>query len=430
MGEPYKRELVEELRDVVRGSNWQCVGEVALLKQKKCQRVFVEEGEDLVLLHTAGKFYAMEALCAHEGGPLDDGDIEDLDGRAVVVCPWHSFEFDLETGESSSGLKQDVYRVETVGGEVYINIASDVSLYSNRQDRIPEEITTVPSSSSGKVCDPADKDSLTYWAVQILNTADPDNKVSLTEQIGELWRSGEITAVGYHKPPDQPCRDPQLSVVDPGKEKRRGRGGTLSSRITNLHALANIEQWAIDLAWDIIARFSGDSVAGQPLPKTFFDDFVKVACDEAKHYSLISTRLRDLGSHFGSQPVHNGLWQTASETSESLLARLAVVHMVHEARGLDVQPHTLEKFARHGDEASAKVLEVVYEEEITHVAAGLKWFTYICTNSNPTKECIPTFHELVRKHFRGYLKPPFNFEGRESAGMVREWYLPLVKPIT
>lgn len=71
-------------------------------------------------------------------------------------------------------------------------------------------------------------------------------------------------------------------MVDPGRI-RRGKGGTQSSRVALLHSLANIEQWAIDLAWDIIARFFNVQFPdGTKLPNEFFIDFVKVARDEAK----------------------------------------------------------------------------------------------------------------------------------------------------
>lgn len=250
----------------------------------------------------------------------------------------------------------------------------------------------------------------------------------LTFDVGEKWQKREVTTLGHMIPPDQPKRADQLNIVAPGKEKRRGKGGSLASRISNLHSLANIEQWAVDLSWDIVVRFAHVTVDGKQLPQEFFDDFIQVALDEAKHYGMISTRLKALGSHFGALPVHNALWDSATDTSDSLLARLAIVHMVHEARGLDVQPKTLEKFAKNNDPESVKVLEVIYRDEITHVAAGLKWFTYICKNSQPPLDCIPTFHEYVKKYFRSYLKPPFNTEGRQTAGMYEEWYMPLVKP--
>jgi uncharacterized ferritin-like protein (DUF455 family) len=97
--------------------------------------------------------------------------------------------------------------------------------------------------------------------------------------------------------------------------------------------LANIEQWAIDLSWDIVARYNLVEYPDKSkLPKEFYDDFIKVASDEAKHYVLLEKRLIELGSCFGALPVHNGLWESATVTKDNFLSRLAIVHMVHEAR--------------------------------------------------------------------------------------------------
>lgn len=179
-------------------------------------------------------------------------------------------------------------------------------------------------------------------------------KVRLTEEVAEKWFNGEIRSI---EPgitlaiPDEPARQENLNVVDPGKI-RRGKGGTQSSRVALLHSLANIEQWAIDLSWDIIARFQHVKFLDDTkLPKEFFSDFVKVARDEAKvnpfpisvneyfsncptikHFSLLEARLKELESHFGALPVHNGLWESATVTKTNFLSRLAIVHMVHEAR--------------------------------------------------------------------------------------------------
>ncbi|XP_043934610.1 uncharacterized protein HI_0077-like isoform X2 [Protopterus annectens] len=366
----------------------------------------------------------MDSACPHEGGPLEQGDIEDLgDGKLALLCPWHLFDFCLDDGSSSTGLQNQVYDVQVYEGKVYIKTQNALSL-------IPMKDTEVAHCGklSPQISGPSTSDgSLTHWAAQILGTPDPSEKVRLTEQVKTWWESGAITDIGEAEPPSQPNRKADLTVRDPGKIKR-GKGGTLASRVALLHSLANIEQWAIDLSWDIIARFAKVNLSnGEPLPRGFFNDFVKVAGDEAKHYGLLEKRLTELGSFFGALPVHNGLWQSASDTSHDLLARLAVVHMVHEARGLDVHPQTLARFAAQGDEDSVKILEVLYNDEITHVAAGLRWFTYICLVEE--KDCVPTFHELVRLHFKGYLKPPFNTEGRKTAGMGEEWYLPLVKPV-
>lgn len=421
--EGFSEELVSALKEVVSHSNWQCVGDKERFKSP-CTKLYSEDGEHLVLIHTSGKFYAMDSACPHEGGPLEQGDIEELcDGRLALTCPWHYFEFCLDDGSSSSGLQNEVYEVKVCEGKVYIQTQSALSLtpWKKTPAKQPDSVGAAERSQGID-----HKCSLTYWASKILCTPDPEEKAKLTHQVQELWNSEKITEIGDTGPPVQPSRKENLTIVQPGRIKR-GKGGTLASRIALLHSLANIEQWAIDLSWDIVARFATFQLqTGERLPKEFFSDFVKVAGDEAKHFCLLEKRLVDLGSHFGDLPVHNGLWQSASDTAHDLLGRLAIVHMVHEARGLDVHPQTLQRFLAQGDESSAQVLEVIYTDEITHVAAGLKWFTYICNSEQ--RDCLSTFHEMVPLYFRGYLKPPFNTEGRKSAGMSEEWYLPLVKP--
>ncbi|XP_051991008.1 uncharacterized protein HI_0077 isoform X2 [Xyrauchen texanus] len=417
----FEKDLVDALKDIVKAGNWQCVGDKSNFKSP-CTKLYSEDGEHIVLVHTEDdRFWAMDSSCPHEGGPLEQGDIEDLgNGKLALICPWHDFDFSLETGSSSSGLQNQVYDVRVLDGKVYINTQSTLSLCPipvakiTHQDNLPMEVIS------------ASENTLCMWATKILRTPDPQEKVFLTRMVQEKWNSGAITEIGEASPPVQPSRKDNLTVMEPGKIKR-GKGGTLASRIALLHSLANIEQWAIDLSWDVIARFSSFRLtSGEPLPRQFFDDFVKVAGDEAKHYQLLEQRIMELGSSFGALPVHNGLWQSATDTSNDLLARLAIVHMVHEARGLDVHPQTLSRFAAQADTSSVKVLEVIYTDEITHVAAGLRWFTYICSNEG--RDSLKTFHDLVTLHFKGFLKPPFNTEGRKTAGMTEEWYVPLVKP--
>uniref|UniRef100_A0A671QBQ6 Si:ch73-314g15.3 n=1 Tax=Sinocyclocheilus anshuiensis TaxID=1608454 RepID=A0A671QBQ6_9TELE len=291
---------------------------------------------------------------------------------------------DLETGSSSTGLQKSLYDVRVLDGKVYINTQSMLSLCPIPVPKITHQENT-----------------LCLWATKILHTSDPQEKVSLTKIVQENWNSRKITETGEASPPAQPNRKDNLTVVEPGKIKR-GNGGTLVSRIALLHSLVNIEQWAIDLSWDVIARFSTFRLSnGEPLPRQFFDDFVKVA-DEAMF--LLEQRIMELGSCFGAlPPVHNGLWQSATDTSHNLLARLAIMYMVHE---------TLSRFA------------VIYADEITHVATGLRWFTYICSKEG--RDSMKMFHELVKLHFKGFLKPPFNTEGRRTAGITEELYIPLL----
>jgi uncharacterized ferritin-like protein (DUF455 family) len=181
-----------------------------------------------------------------------------------------------------------------------------------------------------------------------------------------------------------------------------------------LHALAHIEFVAIDLAFDLVGRF------GAAFPRGFLDDFVAVGADEAMHFSLLDRRLRALGSSYGALPAHDGLWEAAMETSGDPLARLAVVPMVLEARGLDVTPATVAAMERAGDARSAAILLRIYRDEIRHVAAGTKWFRFGCAARE--FDVVPHWQRLIRAHFRGVLKPPFNGSARDEAGLSRDFY--------
>lgn len=134
--------------------------------------------------------------------------------------------------------------------------------------------------------------------------------------------------------PGRPARDyDRMTLVEPGNMPRLGKGGSLASRQAILHSLAHIENWAIDLSWDIIARFGSDP--SFQLPDEFFDDWVRVAAEEASHFTLLAQRLEDIGSRYGVLPVHDGLWESATQTAGSLAARLAVEHCVHEVSAKD-----------------------------------------------------------------------------------------------
>lgn len=199
---------------------------------------------------------------------------------------------------------------------------------------------------------------------------------------------------------------------------KRGKAGGRAGRIALLHALAHIELNAVDLACDILCRFTEAA-----MPAAFYDDWAGVAEDEARHFALLSVRLGELNASYGDLPAHGGLWQAATETAHDLLARLAVVPLVLEARGLDVTPAMIANLRRAGDGRSADILRVIYEEEIGHVAAGRRWFDHLCRRR--TLDPRPTYQSLVRRHFKGPLKPPFNREARDGAGFAAAYYEPL-----
>jgi uncharacterized ferritin-like protein (DUF455 family) len=260
-------------------------------------------------------------------------------------------------------------------------------------------------------------DTLAVGAAAILAAADPAEKVALSRALARRWRQGGMP-VGRVVPPERPARPERPALQPPREMKRRRNLGGPAGRIALLHALAHMELNAIGLAWDIVARFSGGG-----LPGAFFDDWVGVAAEEAEHFALLDARLVELGGEYGALPAHDGLWEAAAATAGDLLARLAIVSLVLEARGLDVTPAMIARLEQAGDRDSAAILGRLYQDEISHVAVGARWFEHLCRarGSDP----IAAFQDCVRRYFSGALKPPFNRAARDAAGLPVSYYAPL-----
>lgn len=254
-------------------------------------------------------------------------------------------------------------------------------------------------------------------ARSVLLAADPPAKVRAARAAARAWRRGELEHEFDVAMPDSPARPGRPPLLAPSQMPRRGRGGSERGRIAMLHALAHIEFSAIDLAFDLAGRF------GASFPRTFVDDWFSVGADEAMHFALLDRRLKSLGSAYGKLPAHDGLWEAAQATAGDPLARLAVVPMVLEARGLDVTPAAVLRFEAAGDSRSAAILGRIYRDEIRHVAAGSKWFRWGCESQRI--EPVATWKRLVGAHFKGALKPPFNDSARDEAGLSRDYYMAL-----
>ncbi|MEL7320213.1 MAG: ferritin-like domain-containing protein [Pseudomonadota bacterium] len=247
-----------------------------------------------------------------------------------------------------------------------------------------------------------------------LLTADPRAKCFATRDVARRWRQGKLAFVFDEDMPEHPARPDQPALLPPNKMPKRGKGGSERARIALWHSLAHIEFVAIDLALDMAGRF------GERMGEEFVDDFLSVAADEAMHFALLDRKLQTLSSHYGALPAHGGLWQAAHETRHDEAARLAIVPMVLEARGLDVTPTTLERVKAAGDENGAKILTRILDDEIRHVAFGTKHFVAVAKNRGNRPETL--WQSLVREHFRGAVKPPFNDSARLAAGLSREFY--------
>ncbi len=275
--------------------------------------------------------------------------------------------------------------------------------------------------------------SLSHAARAVLTEPDPHKKAEKTHDYVRFWRQQKNDfPIGLMDIPDIPARLNKPELRPPNEMPKRRKAGTTASKIALLHALAHIELNAIDLAWDILARFaplseqhvqSGDYA----LPRGFFDDWCKVADDEAKHFLMLSKRLKELGAKYGDLPAHGGLWDASQKTAHDFTARLAIVPMVLEARGLDVTPAMIKNMRKFDDHVTADLLQIIHDDEITHVAAGTTWFKHWCDFHETDVEAV--WQDLVRKYFNGPLKRPFNDPSRIKAGMIPDWYEPLAEAL-
>jgi len=253
----------------------------------------------------------------------------------------------------------------------------------------------------------------------VLETANPAAKVRAARETARGWRRGAFSHRFDTPMPDRPARPAAPELLPPNRMPRRGKGGSERGRIALLHALAHIEFVAIDLAFDMAGRFGGD------FPRAFVDDWIAVGADEAMHFALLDRRLKRLGCHYGALPAHDGLWESAMATAHDPLARLAVVPMVLEARGLDVTPETIARFTSAQDETSARILSRIFTDEVRHVRAGTRWFEFACSAKGFAAESH--WRSLVSTYHRGLIKPPFNDSARDSAGLTREYYAALAQ---
>ncbi|MEO5963745.1 MAG: ferritin-like domain-containing protein [Thermomonas sp.] len=250
-------------------------------------------------------------------------------------------------------------------------------------------------------------------AAGCLVAASPDAKASATFDAVAAFARGELIIDAASPPPDpirMPGRPSTPRLVHPRDLPKRGFGSN-EGRAAFIHAVAHIEFNAIDLAWDAVYRFRG-------LPDAYYADWVGVANDEARHFSMLRERLRELGFDYGDFDAHNGLWEMAEKTAHDGLSRMALVPRVLEARGLDVTPGMIVKLRGLGDDTTAAILEIILREEIAHVAAGSRWYRWYCERAGI--EPRAKFRELLNDYATSVLRKPFNLEARRQAGFDAE----------
>jgi uncharacterized ferritin-like protein (DUF455 family) len=240
---------------------------------------------------------------------------------------------------------------------------------------------------------------------------DTETKLTQVAALKLAWKRGEIACQPELCPvvavpiPGRPAKPEMVSALAVDKRKL----STPEGRAALIHSLAHIEFNAINLALDAVYRFRG-------LPGEYYCDWLKVAAEEASHFTLLRNHLRTLGYDYGSFTAHNGLWEMAMVTAHDPLVRMALVPRVLEARGLDVLPGIMHKLASSGAHDAVKIMENILHDEIGHVAIGNRWYKYLCGQRG--LEPLHTFRTLLHEYNAPKLRGPLHTTARLAAGFT------------
>jgi len=257
-------------------------------------------------------------------------------------------------------------------------------------------------------------------AQECLLLCDPNEKVTISRNTAQRWRAGEVPFIheGCAEFVREPGRPDKPRLVTPRQLHRRSLH-TPEGHAALIHSIAHIEFNAINLAWDAVYRF-------RELPEQYYDDWIRVADEEAYHFQLVRDHLNTLGFDYGDFDAHNGLWDMAVKTAHDPLVRMALVPRVLEARGLDVTPGIIKKLHDFGDRGAVDILEIILRDEIGHVEIGSRWFRYLCEQRKMEPES--TFRCLLEEYMEGYNKKgkakmgkgPLHRDARIAAGFTEE----------
>lgn len=210
---------------------------------------------------------------------------------------------------------------------------------------------------------------------------------------------------------EEPSYAGYFHTAAPAVVLKRKKLTTDKGKAIFLHAVAHIEYSAIDLAIDGAYRF-------KDMPEAYYDDWLSVAADEVRHFEMLEVLLAEVGSFYGEFPVNSRLFE-ASQKTQSLHERMAVVPRYLEANGLDATPLMIEKLSRLDNDEKAKkiidVLEVILEEECDHVYKGDIWFKYACDLKGLDYE---VYFDIIEEYYPGSFprKVNLNTKARQEAG--------------
>ncbi len=251
-------------------------------------------------------------------------------------------------------------------------------------------------------------------ALAILANTDPQLKVGQLNNLFDEYQLDRITLnISRELSCDNlslPGRPLKPELVPPLQAPKR-RMDTVEGRAILWHSLAHIEFNAMNLALDAIWRFPD-------MPQEYYEDWLKVAKEEAYHFSLVNQHMQSFGFSYGDFPAHNSLWEMVERTIDSVIARMALVPRTMEARGLDAVPGIRDRFKQIKDAKAVEILEIILHDEVGHVLIGNRWFNFLCSGDKISP--ITAYRELANKYHAPTLRGPFNLEARKQAGFTAE----------
>ena len=218
--------------------------------------------------------------------------------------------------------------------------------------------------------------------------------------------------------PTFPGRPGRPALIHPAQVPRRSPV-TVAGRAALVHAICHIEFNAINLALDAVWRFDG-------MPRAFYLDWLRVASEEAHHFSLLRAHLQSLEHQgqrwdYGDFPGHDNLWAMCEKTGDDVTARMALVPRTLEARGLDATPLIQAKLRQVGAPDALQavdILDIILRDEVGHVAIGNQWYRWLCIRDG--MEPVAHYRVLSERYAAPRLHPPFNDEARKRAGFTDE----------
>ncbi|MFM8610673.1 MAG: ferritin-like domain-containing protein [Burkholderiaceae bacterium] len=259
-------------------------------------------------------------------------------------------------------------------------------------------------------------------ALQALCIAEPQHKVQAVMQLQQksceaasehALETDAGSTAAPRMPTDLPLpgRPARPKLVHPARVPRRSPHSP-QGLAALLHAIAHIEFNAINLALDAVWRFDG-------MPEAYYRDWLRVASEEALHFSLLREHLQTLGHDYGDFDAHDNLWQMCERTAGDIVARMALVPRTLEARGLDATPQIQHKLRSVGTPQALRavdILDVILRDEVGHGAIGNHWDRWLCEREG--LDPVAHYATLVERHAAPRLHPPFNAAARKRAGFT------------